>query len=101
MKKLFSLISITLLFLFSSCEKCQDCEASYELINGTTEVEMDAIAVLIGYNSFNDLFHSTDSINNLNTEYCEDALNEKQEFSLEEDFNIDGTNDIRYYFDCK
>ena len=98
--KLFLLIVI-LGISFSSCEKCKDCEASYEFINGADPAEADVLAILVGYASFNDLFHATDSINQLNKEYCEDELIDKEDYSQEEDINLDGTNDIRYFYDCK
>ena len=98
--KLF-LIAIVSGLTFTSCEKCKDCDASYEFINGADPDDADALAILVGYTSFDNLFHSTDSINQLNKEYCEDALTDKQNYSQEEDINLDGTNDIRYFYDCK
>lgn len=101
MKPKLFLLALIIGITFTSCEKCQDCVASYEFINGAQQVEADAIAILLGYTSFDALFHSTDSINQLNTEYCKEELTDKQDYSDEEDYTMDGTNDIRYFFDCK
>jgi len=101
MKTKLLLIALVAGFTFTSCEKCKDCDASYEFINGADPAEADALAILVGYTSFDNLFHSTDSINQLNKEYCEDELTDKQDYSDEEDYNMDGTNDIRYFYDCK
>ena len=98
--KLF-LIAIISVFTFSSCEKCKDCEPNYEFINGADPAEADALAILLGYSSFDNLFHSTDSINQLNKEYCEDELTDKQDYSDGEDWDGDGVDDIRYFYDCK
>ena len=77
------------------------CEASYEFTNEANEGDYDDLAVTIGYTSFQNFFNSTDSINQLNMEYCEDDLTDKQDYSEEYDYDGDGTNDIRYFFDCK
>ena len=86
---------------FISCNKCQDCTHSYELIGNITIQELDAIANIAGFNSYDDFYNSLDSINALNKEYCDNELSEKQDYSLEEDLDQNGTNDIRYYFNCK
>ena len=101
MKTKLFVIAIISAFTFTSCEKCQDCEPTYEFINGSDPAEADALAILVGYTSFNDLFHATDSINQLNKKYCEDELTDRQDYSQEEDLNLDGTNDIRYFYNCK
>ena len=101
MKTKLFLIAIISVFTFTSCEKCKDCELTYEFTNGSDPAEADALAILVGYTSFNDLFHATDSINQLNKKYCEDELTDRQDYSQEEDLNLDGTNDIRYFYNCK
>jgi hypothetical protein len=101
MKTKLFMIAVVAAFTFTSCEKCQDCEPTYEFINGSDPAEADAIAVLLGYTSFENLFNSTDSITQLNGEYCDDELTTNQEYTEEEDYNLDGTNDIRYFYDCK
>ena len=101
MKTKLFLIAVISAFTFTSCEKCQDCEASYEFINGSNSNAYDVLAILAGYTSFDNLFHETDSINQLSKESCEDELTDKQNYSEEEDFNLDGINDIRYFYDCK
>ena len=101
MKTKLFLIAIISAFTFTSCEKCQDCEASYEFINGSNSNAYDVLAILAGYTSFDNLFHETDSINQLNKEYCEDELTDKQDYSQENDIDLDGTNEIRYFYDCK
>ena len=101
MKTKLFLIAIISVFTFSSCEKCKDCEPNYEFINGADPAEADALAILLGYSSFDNLFHSTDSINQLNKEYCEDELTDKQDYSDGEDWDGDGVDDIRYFYDCK
>jgi hypothetical protein len=101
MKTKLFLIAVISAFTFTSCEKCKDCEASYEFINGANEADYDDLAVFLGYTSFQNFFNSTDSINQLNMEYCEDDLTDKQDYSEEYDDDGDGTNDIRYFFDCK
>ena len=67
-------ISLVSVFTFTSCEKCKDCELTYEFINGTEQAEADTLAIIFGYTSFDNLFHNNDSINQLNKEYCEDEL---------------------------
>ena len=98
--KLF-LIAVISAFTFTSCEKCQDCEASYEFINGSNSNAYDVLAILAGYTSFDNLFHETDSINQLNKEYCDLELTVNQFYSQENDIDLDGTNEIRYFYDCK
>ena len=75
--------------------------SSYEFINGANEADADDLAVFLGYTSFQNFFNSTDSINQLNMEYCKDDLTDKQGYSEEYDNDGDGTNDIHYFFDCK
>ena len=41
----------------------------YEFINGSNSDEADVLAIFLGYTSFDNLLHSTDSINQLNKEY--------------------------------
>ena len=101
MKTKLLLIALVAGFTFTSCEKCKDCEYSYQFINGSDSDEADVLAILVGYTSFDDLFHATDSINQLSKESCEDELTDKQNYSEEEDFNLDGINEIRYFYDCK
>ena len=101
MKRKLFLIAIIAAFTFNSCEKCKDCELSYEFINGENEADYKELAVLLANTSFQNLFNSYDPINQLNMEYCEDDLTDKQDYSEEYDYDGDGTNDIRYFFDCK
>jgi len=101
MKTKLFLIAVISAFTFTYCEKCKDCEASYGFINGANEGYYDDFSVFLGYTSFQNFFNSTDSINQLNMEYCEDDLTDKQDYSEEYDDDGDGTNDIRYFFDCK
>ena len=101
MKTKLLLIALVAGFTFTSCEKCKDCEYSYQFINGSDSDEADVLAILVGYTSFDDLFHARDSINQLSKESCEDELTDKQNHSEEEDFNLDGINEIRYFYDCK
>lgn len=75
--------------------------SSYEFINGANEADADDLAVFLGYTSFQNFFNSTDSINQLNMEYCKDDLTDKQDYSEEYDNDGDCTNDIHYFFDCK
>ena len=63
MKTKLFLIAVISAFTFTSCEKCKDCEASYEFINGANEGDYDDLAVFLGYTSFQNFFNSTDSIN--------------------------------------
>ena len=59
------------------------------------------LAPLFGYATWNELFHSNDSLNATNKEYCEDELDDMQNFSDEDDGNGDGVNDIRLFYNCK
>ena len=101
MKTKLFLIAVISAFTFTSCEKCQDCEASYEFINGAQESDYDAIAPLFGYATWNELWNSNDSLNATNREYCEDELDNIKDHSEEDDTNNDGVNDIRLFYDCK
>ena len=50
-------------FVFSSCEKCKDCEPKYEFINNDDIQGLyELAAALEGYSSFNDMWNSDDSI---------------------------------------
>ena len=98
MKRKLFLIAIIVAFTFTSCKKCKDCDASYEFINGANEGDYKELAVLLAYTSFQNLFNSYDPINQLNMEYCEDGLRNKQDDSEEGLYNNgNGTNDIRYF----
>ena len=101
MKTKLFLIAVVSAFTFTSCEKCQDCEVDYEFINGAQESDYDAIAPLFGYATWNELFHSNDSLNATNKEYCEDELDDIKDFSDEDDGDGDGVNDIRIFYNCK
>ena len=52
-----------------------------------------------GYTSY--YWNSTDSIQLLNKEYCDDELTENQNYSQEYDTDSSGINDFRIYYDCK
>ena len=101
MKTKLLLLAVVAAFTFTSCEKCQDCEADYEFINGAQESDYDAIATVFGYSTWNELFHSNDSLNAINKEYCDEELDDMQNFSDEEDGDGDGVNDMRLFYNCK
>ena len=51
---------------------------------------------LFGYSTWNEFFHSNDSLNTLNKEYCEEELDDIINFSEEFDDNEDGVNDMNF-----
>tara|TARA_X000000368_G_C22458469_1_gene462232 strand:+ start:50 stop:361 length:312 start_codon:yes stop_codon:yes gene_type:complete len=97
------ILCIIALFTFSSCEKCKDCDYTYQFINGNDGTEADAIAILLGYSSWDDWWTSQDSLQQLNKEYCDDELEDKEDIEYKEELGFieDGVDDIRMYFDCK
>ena len=103
MKGNILILSIIALFTFSSCEKCKDCDYTYEFINENDGTEADAIAILLGYSSWEDWCTSQDSLLQLNKEYCDDELEDKEDIEYNEELGFvqDGVDDIRMYFDCK
>ncbi|MAO72223.1 MAG: hypothetical protein CMD02_06955 [Flavobacteriales bacterium] len=101
MKTKLFLFALLVGFTFTSCQKCQDCEADYEFINGAQESDYDAAASLFGYSTWNEFFHSNDSLNTLNKEYCDEELDDIINFSEEFDDNEDGVNDMRIFYNCK
>jgi len=89
-------------FVFSSCEKCKDCEPKYEFINNDDIQGLyELAAALEGYSSFNDMWNSDDSIQKLIREYCDDDLSNSQEYNEEYDTDSNQVNDIRFYYECK
>ena len=104
MKTKLFLISILIGFIFTSCEKCQDCEIKYEYINNeynNVAPIYELAAAIQGFNSWDQYWNSTDSIQLLNKEYCDDELKENQDYSQEYDTDSSGINDFRIYYDCK
>ena len=99
--KLLSFCVISLL-IFSSCEKCKDCEIKYQYINNENVAPIyELVATLSGYNSFDEYWNSLDSIQSLNKEYCDEELDEKTGYNEEYDTDSSGVNDFRVYYDCK
>ena len=101
MKKiLYTLLAVS--FIFTSCEKCKDCELKYEFINDDDVQGLyEFAAALGGYNSFNEMWNADDSIQSLNKEYCDDGLSEIKNYTEEHDTDSNQVNDIRFYYDCK
>ena len=97
MKTKLLLIALVVGFTFTSCEKCKDCTITYETMNGFDSADIDAGAVLMGYDDF-DAYLAT-----LYTagEFCDDALDAAEDISEEEDLDANGTMDVRVYWDCK
>ena len=99
--KLFFLSFISIL-IFSSCEKCKDCEIKYQYINNEDVAPIyELVAALNGYNSFDEYWNSEDSLQSLNKEYCDEELDETTEYNEEYDTDSSGVNDFRIYYDCK
>ena len=102
MKTKLILIAFLIGFTFSSCEKCQDCEIKYEYINNENVAPIyELVATLEGFDSWEQYWNSTDSIQLLNKEYCDDELTENQNYSQEYDTDSNGIDDFRIYYDCK
>ena len=47
MKTKLFLIAVISAFNFTSCERCKDCEDSYEFINGVNQGNYDEIAIFL------------------------------------------------------
>ncbi len=102
MKTKLLLLAVVAAFTFTSCEKCQDCEIKYEYINNENIAPIyELAAALQGFDSWDQYWNSTDSIQLLNKEYCDDELTENQDYSQEYDTDSSGVNDFRIYYDCK
>ena len=94
-KTTFLLFALTPIF-FSSCEKCKDCQMTFETINGYNSADLDASASLLGYPSWNAYVESLYP----NEEYCGEALDAAEDVDDSYDLDGDGTNDYRLYWNC-
>ena len=76
-------LSFIIAFIFSSCEKCKDCELKYEFINNDdAQALYELAAAFEGYN-------------------CDDDLSNAQAESEQHDIDSNQVNEIRFYYECK
>ena len=94
--KLLSLAVISI-FTFTSCEKCKDCQITYETLNGYSVSDLNSGAVLLGYSDWDEYMQSLYP----SEELCDDALDAAEEVSESSDLDGNGTMDYRVYWDCK
>jgi len=85
------------MFIFSSCEKCKDCQISYETLNGYSISDLNDAASIMGYSNWDAYMDSLYP----SEELCDDALESAENISESTDLDGDGTNDYRVYWDCK
>tara|TARA_B100000795_G_scaffold240440_1_gene202620 strand:- start:57 stop:353 length:297 start_codon:yes stop_codon:yes gene_type:complete len=98
MKKVFLLIAVSGM-MFTSCKKCKDCEQKYEFINGALGADFQQLAEDLGYATYEEYMNAQIQVSN--NEYCDDDLDQIEDFEVKSDMDFDGTFDYRVYYDCK
>ena len=96
MNKLLLILTITML-TFASCEKCKDCQITYETLNGYNISNLNDAAVLLGYSDWESYIQSMYP----SQEYCDGDLDTAEGISESADLDGDGTMDYRVYWNCK
>ena len=96
MNKLLLILTITML-TFASCEKCKDCQITYETLNGYNISDLNDGAVILGYPDWDAYMQSLYPPEEL----CGDPLEAAEEVSESTDLDGDGTMDYRVYWNCK
>ncbi len=97
MKLRLLLITAIAMITFTSCEKCKDCQITYETLNGYSMSDLNDGAVLLGYSDWDAYMQSLYP----SEELCDDALEAAEEVSESTDLDGNGTQDYRVYWDCK
>ena len=97
MKLKLIFLSLATLFAFSSCQKCKDCQITYETLNGYSLSDLNSAATLLGHADWDAYMQSLYP----SEELCGDALDAAEEVSDEADLDANGTMDYRVYWDCK
>ena len=97
MKLKLLLIAIISIFTFTSCEKCKDCQITYETLNGYNLSDLNSAAVLMGHSDWDAYMQSLYP----SEELCDDSLDAAEEVEESTDLDGDGTLDYRVYWDCK
>ena len=96
MKKLL-LAATIIMFAFTSCEKCKDCQITYETLNGYSMSDLNDGAIILGYSDWDSYMQAMYP----SEELCDDALDAAENVSDSSDLDGDGTLDYRVYWDCK
>ncbi len=87
----------TAIITFSSCQKCKDCQISYETLNGYNMSDLNTSAEFLGYADWDSYMESLYP----STELCDEALDAAEEVSESTDLDADGTDDYRVYWNCQ
>ena len=95
MKKIFVIAAA--MFTMASCTKCKDCQVSIEALNGYDLADADAGFQLLGYDGLQDYYDQTMPMQ----EFCDEALESAEATDETSDLDMDGTDDIRVFYDCK
>ena len=96
MTKKFIVIAAAM-FTMASCSNCKDCQVSIEPLNGYDLADADAGFVLLGYDGIQDYYDQTMPMQ----EFCDEALESAEDIDETSDLDMDGTDDIRVFYDCK
>ena len=97
MKTKLFLTALVVIFTFSSCEKCKDCQITYETLNGYSLSDLNSAAEIMGYSNWDAYMQSLYPAEEL----CDDALDAAEDVSESTDLDANGTLDYRVYWNCK
>ena len=95
MKKIFVIAAA--MFTMASCTNCKDCQVSIEALNGYDLADADAGFQLLGYDGIQDYYDQQMPMQ----EFCDEALESAEATDETSDLDMDGTDDIRVFYDCK